>query len=293
MIIARTTVRRAAFRLATADWLERAVLAVPPLRAFAYHRARRYVAGLDEQAALETVRRLSSEGLRASIDVFGENVRDAGQAEAATHRYVALAQLIADYPGTYLSVDCSHLALDPDPGGCRERVQRIARALPDGARLQLNAEESFRTDPTLDIAYVSASEGLPVMATIQANLKRSPEDLERLAAAGVPIRLVKGAYAEDRRVSHAWGAPTDAAFVTLAERLMQLGAEHSLATQDPAILDRLLRDGNPATIEFVLGVRRDDARRLAHAGHTVRVWVPFGRRWFRCYARRVAESIGA
>jgi proline dehydrogenase len=131
------------------------------------------------------------------------------------------------------------------------------------------------------------------MATIQANLKRRPEDIERLAAAGVPVRLVKGAYAEDAAVAHPWGARTDTAFVTLAERLVELGAEHALATQDPVILERLLGHPKPATIEFLLGVHRDPARHLAHNGHTVRIWVPFGRRWFRCYARRVTESIGA
>jgi proline dehydrogenase len=131
------------------------------------------------------------------------------------------------------------------------------------------------------------------MATIQANLRRSPEDIERLAAAGIPIRLVKGAYAEDASVAHRWGAATDAAFVTLAERLRALNADHSLATQDPEILKRLVPNREPATVEFVLGVRPDDARRLADDGHTVRIWVPFGRRWFRCYARRLAESIGA
>jgi proline dehydrogenase len=31
------------------------------------------------------------------------------------------------------------------------------------------------------------------MATVQANLRRSPHDITRLAAAGVPGRLVKGA----------------------------------------------------------------------------------------------------
>lgn len=285
--------RRAAFRLATSDWLEHAVLAVRPLRELAYRRATRYVAGVDERAALETVRRLGSEGLKASVDMFGESVKDSGQAEAATARYIALAELIGDYPGTYLSVDCSHLAIDSDPAGCRDRVERIARSLPAGARLQLNAEESLRTDATLDIAYATASQGLAVMATIQANLRRSPEDIEKLASAGIPVRLVKGAYAEDSKVGRAWGPATDAAFIALAERLIAMRAEYSLATQDPAILNRLLDNRDPATIEFVLGVRPEDARRLARDGHTVRVWVPFGRRWFRCYARRVAESIGA
>jgi proline dehydrogenase len=79
----------------------------------------------------------------------------------------------------------------------------------------------------------------------------------------------------------------------LAERLAELGADHSLATHDPALLDRLTRDRHEATLEFLLGVRSEDARRLAAAGHQVRIYVPFGPRWFRYYARRAAESIRA
>jgi proline dehydrogenase len=131
------------------------------------------------------------------------------------------------------------------------------------------------------------------MVTVQANLRRSARDIEELAAGGIPVRLVKGAYVESPAIAHAWGPATDQAFLALASRLAELGAEHALATHDPAILARLLPARDRAWIEFLLGVRAEDARRLAREGHHVRIYVPYGRRWFRYYARRVAESIGA
>jgi hypothetical protein len=149
------------------------------------------------------------------------------------------------------------------------------------------------TGATFAVARAVAAEGLPAMATVQANLRRSVSDVEELTVAGIPIRLVKGAYVEAGAVAHPWGPATDAAFVALAERLSDLGADHALATHDPAILSRLAREGGPLAIEFLLGVRPDEARRLAAAGHRVRIYVPFGSGWFRYYGRRVAESIGA
>lgn len=131
------------------------------------------------------------------------------------------------------------------------------------------------------------------MATVQANLRRSARDVEAMAEAGIPVRLVKGAYVEPAALAHPWGPDTDAAYVRLARQLDGLGAEHSLATHDPMILAQLLAGGAQRSIEFLLGVREDDARGLARAGHRVRVYVPYGDRWFRCYARRVAESVGA
>jgi proline dehydrogenase len=131
-----------------------------------------------------------------------------------------------------------------------------------------------------------------VMQTVQANLRRSPQDVEALVAAEIPIRLVKGAFVEPVEIALPWGAETDAAYVALAERLVALGAPHALATHDQAILERLLPQRPNTGVEHLLGVRPDDARRLAAGGRQVRVYVPYGERWFRYAARRAAESIG-
>jgi proline dehydrogenase len=287
----RPLARRAAFGLATSDRVESVVLATAEPRRFAFRRALRYVAGIDENAAFATVERLRVQGLLASIDLFGEDNDDPAVADDATGHYVALATRLAAHPNTYLSVDSSHLGLDRDAVGCRARIERIARALPAGARLQLGAEQTARTDATIALAIALA--GLPVMATVQANLRRSERDIEDLADAGVPIRLVKGAYVEPGEIAHPWGAPTDGAYVALAERLRDRGADHALATHDPTILERLLADRHPASVEFLLGVRPEEGARLAGLGHRVRIYVPFGTRWFRYYTRRLAESIGA
>jgi proline dehydrogenase len=285
--------RGVALRVATSDRLERAVLASPALRRPALRRAKRYVAGLDESDALATVTALQAVGLAASVDLFGESTDDASYAHAVSERYVALAATLANHPRSYVSLDCSHLDLDQDAAACGERVERIAASLGRDARLQVGAEQSARTDAILAIVHGAAQKGLPVMATVQANLRRSADDVEALATAHIPVRLVKGAYVESDRIAHRWGPPTDAAYLALAQRLAELGLDHSLATHDPALIEQLTRDRHHVAVEFLLGVRSQDARRIAAAGQQVRVYVPFGPRWFRYYARRAAESIRA
>jgi len=289
---ARALGRRLAFRLAVSDTLERVVWRTPPLRRAALRRATRYVAGVDEDDALAAARRLAADGLAASIDIFGESTRDAAHADAVVERYLALGARLDTQLGTDLSLDCSHLGLDVDADGCMRRVLRIAQALPAGSWLQLGAEESRRTEAILAVAQTAARAGLPVMATLQANLRRSPEDAEDLAREGIPIRLVKGAYVEPRGIAHPWGRATDEAYVAIAERLRQLEAPHVLATHDVALLAQLTA-GRLAGVELLLGVRPELARALVADGHQVRVYVPCGQRWFRYYARRVAESLGA
>jgi proline dehydrogenase len=293
---ARRHVRRVAYRLATSDQLEQLAMSTGFTRHLAFRRARRYVAGLNEDAALATVRRLREQGLDASVDLFGEDVDDAATADGVVERYLSLVARLSAYPGTYLSLDCSHLGLEADAEACGTRVRQIARGLPPGMRLQLGAETSDRADAIQRIALEAAAEGLQVMQTVQANLRRSADDIERLAGGAVPVRLVKGAYVEDPAVVHPWGGATDTAYCALARRLSELQLEHSLATHDDVLLERLLptQQGVPGPpVELLLGVRPDVAARLAAAGRHVRIYVPYGDRWFRYAARRAAESIGA
>jgi len=282
------------FRLATSDRFEQLVRRLPAGEDLAYANARRYVAGSTREEAFAVVRRLHNQGLAASIDLFGERVRDPTAARAAADDYVALAGALADLPAeTYLSIDLSHVGLDLSTNLCRDQVARIVAAMPANARLQIGAEDSDRAARILEVILALARDGAPVMATIQANLRRSDADAMLLADMGVPIRLVKGAYVEPSEVARRWGEETDIAYVYLAHRLHAAGAEVAIATHDPVLREALLAAMPKLGVEMLLGVRSEDAIQTAQHRHPVRIYVPYGRDWFRYWMRRVAEARGA
>ena len=64
-------------------------------------------------------------------------------------------------------------------------------------------------------------------------------------------------------------------------------------THDPVIREALLPALAGAVVEMLLGVRSQDQIALAARGIAVRVYVPYGDRWFRYAMRRAAESRGA
>ena len=208
--------RRALVRLATSERFERGVRALPGGEARAWRSARRYFAGTSLDDAIATVHRLAAAGLHASVDLFGGGA-DHDSARRAARDYEELgARLAAGTPDTtWLSVDLSHLAFDAG------LLDAVAAAVPPGRRLQVGAEEPAHTDRVLDLVAGAADRGHPVEATLQANLPRSPADADRLAAAGVPVRLVKGAYVEPGALPY--GAPTDDAYAALARRLHAAG----------------------------------------------------------------------
>ena len=287
------SIRRPLFALATSDRFERAVRTAPGGDAFAYRLASRYVAGRTVEDAFATARRLAGEGLLASIDFFGERVTDPHEADQVADAYVSLAARLGDAPtGTYLSVDLSHLALNGPDADVRGRLERIAAALPAGARIQVGAEEAARAERILETVLAVARGGGAVAATLQANLRRSQRDGLALAQAGVPIRLVKGAYVEPPSLAYRWGDATEIAFAELAHMLHRAGAEVSLATHDPVLREALLPAMPGVGVEMLLGVRPDDQVALAARGVPVRVYMPYGDAWFRYAMRRLAESRG-
>jgi proline dehydrogenase len=282
------------FRLATSERCERTVRSLPGGEALAWRAAARYVAGSTEEDALRRARELDERGIGASLDLFGQHVRDLELARSAAARYEALARRLCSLSErVWLSIDLSHIGLDVDPAACRALLERIAGELPDGRLIQVAAKDAGRADRVLDIVPALAASGAPLCATLPANLRRSESDAEALGEAGVHVRLGKGAFLESPEVAWPYGEETDVAFVDLAHRLAANGTRFALATHDRTLRESLLRALPQAECELLLGVRGEDAERLASQGRIVRVYIPFGDDWFRYWMRRLAESRGA
>jgi len=82
----------------------------------------------------------------------------------------------------------------------------------------------------------------------------------------------------------------------LMERLLRGGTHVALATHDERLIKRAVEvvgEGGIARDRFefqmLYGIRRDLQERLAGAGFTVRVYVPYGSQWYPYFMRRLAE----
>jgi proline dehydrogenase len=282
------------YRVATNDRFDSLVHRAGWLEDLAYRRAQRYVAGASLDDAVRTVQDLTADGLAASVDFFGESLSDPERIQGVVGDYLELIHAIEALDAdAYVEVVPSHLGIDVSVEFFCEQAERIADALTGGARLEVSAEESWRTERIIEADLLLASRNVPIVATLQANLRRTAQDAARLADAGIPVRLVKGAYLEAPEVAHRWGEETDLAFVRLAHRLHAQGIDLALATHDPIIREALLIGLERVRVEMLLGVRADDARDLVRRGHHVRVYVPYGSEWFRYWMRRIAEARGA
>ena len=287
--------RTVLFKLATNEPLERAVKVVPGGERSAWRVASRYVGGRTQDEALATAADLLERGHGVSVDLFGELVTVKTVADRVVDEYLKVIAALPPKPAdAWISLDLTHLALDVDPAGAADRVTKIVEALPAGRRLQIGTEDASRTDAVLSCVVDVANRGFAdkLGGTVQANLLRSPADLDRLVDAGVHVRLVKGAYVEPAGV-HPYGEATDVAYLTLAFRLAEQKAKWSMATHDGRVREALLLAFGPVPVEQLLGVRSDALEELRDRSIPTRVYVPFGGDWFRYWMRRLAESRGA
>ena len=130
---------------------------------------------------------------------------------------------------------------------------------------------------------------------IQASLRRSEDDCRALAHPGSRVRLCKGAYQEP--VALAWQGRNEirVAYLRCLRILLEGGATPLIATHDPALIDACHRliaargDGIAHEHQMLFGVRGDEQVRLVAAGEEVRIYVPFGERWYPYLMRRMAE----
>lgn len=263
----------------------------------------RFVAGEDVDEALSAVRPLTREGLRVSLDFLGEDISCAAQAEQTVAAYRRLVTRLADAglaAGNEISVKLSALGQSLGPSGPQSATDRasglVEHAAAHDVDVTLDMEDHTTIDSTLETLRTLRGPFPRVGCVLQSMLRRTPGDARDLAVPGSRVRLVKGAYAEPAAVAHPVKADVDTAYLHCLGLLIEGGAYPMIATHDLRMVrraeDLLARHGRtPADAEFQMlyGIRTADQRRLAAAGHTVRVYVPFGTDWYGYFSRRLAE----
>jgi proline dehydrogenase len=260
---------------------------------------RRFIAGETLEEAVAAARAIQAAGMGVSLDQLGESVTTLAEADAATRVYLEMiAAIVASGVERNISLKLSQLGLEVDRVACTDNLRRILEAgVAHGFFVRIDMEGSATVPATLEIFDALWALGhRDVGPVLQSALYRSEDDARRLSGLGVRIRLVKGAYKEPRTVAYQRKADVDGAYVRIMESLLRAGTYPAIATHDPAILDAAIRCAAenrlaPDRFEFQMlyGIRRDLQAALVRDGYRLRLYVPFGKRWFPYFMRRLGE----
>jgi proline dehydrogenase len=276
--------------------VERLVESVPLSR----NVVNRFVAGITTDDALRATRELVGNGLAVTLDYLGEDTTTPEQADAARDEYLALLDALAGAeltPAAEVSVKLSALGQVFDEKIAEEYARAIcAKASEAGTTVTVDMEDHTTTDSTLEILGRLRADFPTVGVALQAYLRRTEADCRELAVPGSRIRLCKGAYNEPESVAYQSRLDVDKSYVRCMNVLMSGDGYPMIASHDPRLIaiaeDRAKWfDHSCDEFEFQMlyGVRPEEQLRLAKAGYTVRVYVPYGTQWYGYLMRRLAE----
>ena len=151
-----------------------------------------------------------------------------------------------------LSIKLTQFGLKIDEEFCYSNVKRLLE-IASGYNnfVRIDMENSLTTSETLKLYEKLRSEGFEnVGLVIQANMRRSEEDVQRQICLKANIRLCKGAYLEPEAIAFK-------------------GKEE---------------------IRLLYGVRSKLRDKIVADGHRLRVYVPFGQYWYAYSMRRFKEN---
>lgn len=264
--------------------------------------ARRFVAGETLAEAITASAPLGRAGCGVILNHLGENVATREQAEQARTTYIAMLGALekARLAGN-ISIKPTQLGLDLRPDLCLSLAIEIAEeAQRLGRTIEVDMEGSAYTDRTLDLfEAVQRRTGTSGVA-LQAYLRRSAGDLQRLAPLAPKIRLVKGAYREPDSIAFQKMSEVDENYCLLLDRMLRPSSKArafaAIGTHDPKMIEHARHiinenDLRPEHYEYqmIYGIRRDLQRELLASGHPLRIYVPFGTDWCPYFMRRLAE----
>jgi proline dehydrogenase len=280
--------------------LDRAIVRVLPAvpRSVVRRVAAPYIAGPTLDDARRVVSGLNAAGMRATVDVLGEEIAEPHEADAIAQSYhAALEAIAADGLDANVSIKLTGFGLKLDPELCRTLVGELVRdADARGIFVRIDMEDSSTTDDALGLYRSLREQGRArVGVVLQAALRRTLDDIEALAPLRPSVRLCKGIYLEPPSIAFQEFEAIRASFVACLDALLATGARTAIATHDEWLLERTLERvaglGRDAfELQMLLGVRGDRARELVAAGYPLRVYVPYGRQWYEYSLRRLQEN---
>ena len=254
-----------------------------------------FVAGESVATALSHARELNDGDVGAILNLLGEHYDDPSEAREDAEVYTTLVEDIAiEGLDARISVKPSQIGLDVGAETFEENLGHIVDvAAENDVFVWVDMEDYTTIDTTLDAFEAHVTEYPKMGLCVQANMKRTREDLERLVELPGTVRLVKGAYDPPKEHAYKEKSRVNEAYREGLAFLFEHDDHLAVGSHDPKMIDyaKELHEefGTTFEVQMLMGVRESEQFDLAADGYEVYQYAPFGEKWLSYFYRRVRE----
>ena len=263
--------------------------------------SKRWIAGYSNTDAIADARKSNQNGMSAILNYLGEGNTEKSQIDRSVSEYFALLELLKsnNIRGS-ISVKPSQIGLSVGYDVCLENFRKISeKAKQTGHFVWIDIENSTYVQDTLSLYLEILRKNRDSGVAIQSYLRRSQSDLLHLMENSASIRIVKGAYSEEKDRAYQSNIEISQNFSRLIKLLFKEPSYDgivAIATHDSKLIDRALALSDKKSkiiqnLQFQLlkGVRDELKQQLVRKGHVVSEYIPYGEKWLQYSLRRIRE----
>lgn len=264
--------------------------------------AQRFVAGESFQKALPAIKVLTDQQLFVTLDLLGEYITDKKVAIRARDAYIKLAKVVNESRNSEeeanISIKLSMMGQKIDEDFCLENLRLLLDAAKaNNVFVRLDMEGSDITDSTISL-FESVYPDYPdhVGIVLQAYLKRTAKDIDRMCELNARVRICKGAYSEPASIAFQDMEDIRSRFMTYATQLIEHARYPGIATHDDRLINGIKKFVEEREIpkdkfefQMLYGIRPETQLAIRDEGYNMRVYIPFGTEWLPYFTRRLRE----
>lgn len=264
-----------------------------------------YISGETMDDAIKVSKELNSKRTKVTLDVLGEFIKTLDEAEENKKEYLHLIDVTSHsgIDGNF-SVKPTSFGLLIDKEVCYQYMREIvAKAASYNNFIRIDMEDSPCTDMEIELFRRLKTEfPANVGLVVQAYLKRTLNDIKELTDLNskdypLSFRLCKGIYIEPEAIAYKKYEEINQHFLEDLEYMFKNKIHVGIATHDKpliegayGLIDKYKIPKHLYEFQMLYGVTPKLRDNIVNDGHTMRVYVPFGKKWFGYSTRRLKEN---
>ena len=263
--------------------------------------SKRWIAGYSNTDAIAEARKSNQNGMSAIINYLGEANIERSQIDNSVSEYFTLLDLLkAKNVSGSISVKPTQIGLSVGYDICLENFTKISeKAKQSGHFMWIDIESSKFVEDTLSIYLEILRKNRDTGVAIQSYLRRSHSDLLHLMENSANLRIVKGAYSEEKNEAYQSNNEITQNFSALMKLVLKESSDKgivAIATHDSKLVDEALSLSTKGSermknLQFQLlkGIRDELKQQLVKKGYEVLEYMPYGEKWLQYSLRRIRE----